>query len=334
MSEPDLDFPFHLDYELLEAYTDGTADEVDREIVETHIEDCPACRRLCEDLATLRDEIQEEAARAAQARLESPPRPPRRRPALWPAALLAGAATVAVAVWIGKSMKRPAPVQIARASPHPATPAPSRPRPSPAASPLPAPAKPAPSAAVQLALRTGRLPWQALPELQSRQVVLRGDDPNQKPLPRIAGLRPAATRVRDTRPTLTWKPVRGARRYEVLVADEEYLTLAEAQGLVGTRWRPDRSLPAGKTLLWEVHAFDRNGQEIAYAPNVRFAVLNQRQAAAFRRETKAFSPLSLDYAIACARYGLNDEAEATLTKLRSQTLPDKEARLLERLSRQ
>ncbi|MFP5247164.1 MAG: zf-HC2 domain-containing protein [Thermoanaerobaculia bacterium] len=44
--------PFHLDFELLARYADRTADAVDREIVETHAEDCVQCRGELDDLVT------------------------------------------------------------------------------------------------------------------------------------------------------------------------------------------------------------------------------------------------------------------------------------------
>jgi len=42
--------PFHLDFELLARYAERSADAVDREIVETHAEDCAQCRAELDDL--------------------------------------------------------------------------------------------------------------------------------------------------------------------------------------------------------------------------------------------------------------------------------------------
>jgi hypothetical protein len=60
-SPPLDDEPFHLDYdEHLVPYVDGTADEIDREMIESHISDCSACA------GDLRD-LQEFARQPAQA---------------------------------------------------------------------------------------------------------------------------------------------------------------------------------------------------------------------------------------------------------------------------
>src|SRR4029434_3562191 len=48
----------HIPYEQLAAYVDNLADDVDREIVQSHLELCSACRAGFEDLRTFRAEIQ------------------------------------------------------------------------------------------------------------------------------------------------------------------------------------------------------------------------------------------------------------------------------------
>src|SRR3569833_1235239 len=45
--------PAHLTFEQLETYADGRADEIDREIVESHVELCEFCATQVEQLKTL-----------------------------------------------------------------------------------------------------------------------------------------------------------------------------------------------------------------------------------------------------------------------------------------
>src|SRR5690349_7497093 len=42
--------PEHLSYELMERYVNGTADDLDRELVQGHLEQCSRCTRELEDL--------------------------------------------------------------------------------------------------------------------------------------------------------------------------------------------------------------------------------------------------------------------------------------------
>ena len=113
---------WHLDYELLEAYADGRANEVDREIVDTHTEDCLRCAGDLRQMMTL----------AAQLRLPEPA-PVRRwwRSGPWPwalagavAALCVGVATLAL--WKPAERREVAERVSSRSEPAPAAPRPAR----------------------------------------------------------------------------------------------------------------------------------------------------------------------------------------------------------------
>lgn len=92
--------PEHLEYDQLEAYVDGTLDEVDREIVESHLELCAACVAEARDLRAFRAMLSTYPAQEY-----APASPPTlweritafwRRPIRWIPLQLAGTATVAV----------------------------------------------------------------------------------------------------------------------------------------------------------------------------------------------------------------------------------------------
>jgi hypothetical protein len=54
--------PFHLSYELMRDHVKGKFDAVDRELVESHVADCGACRRELEDLTAFAQSLDQEEA--------------------------------------------------------------------------------------------------------------------------------------------------------------------------------------------------------------------------------------------------------------------------------
>src|SRR5689334_8421117 len=48
--------PFHLDYELLELYVDDKADDIDREIVDSHVAQCSQCADELRDLLAFKEQ--------------------------------------------------------------------------------------------------------------------------------------------------------------------------------------------------------------------------------------------------------------------------------------
>src|ERR1043165_2616924 len=84
--------PFHLDYdEHLHPYVDGTANEIDREIVDSHVAQCSRCADELRDLLAFREQ-----AVAAVTSTSSRWLPPQRR--LLPIPALAAAVVIAVFV--------------------------------------------------------------------------------------------------------------------------------------------------------------------------------------------------------------------------------------------
>lgn len=60
VSELPIDEPFHLDYDLLAPYVDGTANEIDREIVESHVALCSTCAEDLRDLQEFEQQFRQE----------------------------------------------------------------------------------------------------------------------------------------------------------------------------------------------------------------------------------------------------------------------------------
>jgi hypothetical protein len=154
--------------------------------------------------------------------------------------------------------------------------------------PEPAAAEPLPGA-VRVAMADGRLPGppdlSRLASVPTWGVTRGADEPG--PIPGFTLVSPAGTRVLSERPAFRWRPAPGAARYEVYVADLADDPVTPNSGRVtGTRWSLPPGvapLPRGRVLVWEVHAYDREGAEIGMAGEGRFEVVPQEEARRVRR---------------------------------------------------
>jgi anti-sigma factor RsiW len=259
----------HLHYDDLEAVVDGRASMSDRKLVERHTAACTACANELVDLRRMRDAMAADGGRAS--------RPPAGwKPALRLAAAAAIAAIVFAAAWLWMQREP--------------QPAPSRPRPPIARrkvierAPVPEPQ--------QIALQRPAI----LNALVHEPGVLRGAaDPVAIDLQK-----PLGTVVLDDRPRFQWSPVRGARSYDIAVADAETGTVAATGSTAETAWQPDAPLPRGRTYMWQVTV--RTGERSLPA---LFHV-------APRAEAEGATPLNRG--VALANLGALDDAERELER--------------------
>jgi len=302
----------HLDPETeLIAYVDGTLDRAERELADTHLDDCALCRADVEDLRAFA-------------------RPRRGQRRVWTAAL-AVAATVAVIVTALSLVRQ----QTADAPPAISTP----PLAATAAPPLTPPARPAPAATygvaewqtlVAEARATGRLPFpRDLDELRGRPEVLRGvDDAADETL------QPAGVVVDGLRPELTW-PARERATY-VVVIYEDTTEIARSPELRDARWTPDRPLTRGRTYSWEVAVSIGGTTEILPSPPVppaRFRIVSARDHEALERARREHPRDFLLLAVLSARAGLRDDAVNGLRRARNAGDRDAEHMLEQTQSR-
>lgn len=315
----------------LEAYVDGALDAVDREILETRLEDDAALRTQVDDLRALRAAMTPAApARAVTLADHRAARPEMRR---WIVPLgLAAAALAALVVWRSVRATPDGPTEAHAPVPVPPVGAPRDARP-------PALAREirdrdrrigltpdnrlvgvdglAPDLAGHLAvaLRDGRLPASALgarvasPDgaLMSPEAVARAFRPTA----------PVATAVLTPRPLLRWTARPGARSYRVRIVDEQLRTIAESPRLSAFTWRPASPLPTGRVLVWQVEADTPDGPQTTPAPplpEARFVVLAAADAARVEAAMRAATSDLAAAAIAAAA-GLYDDAEAALARL-------------------
>jgi anti-sigma factor RsiW len=331
--------PDHLRKEQLMAYTEGRLDEVDHELVESHLESCAQC-------ATRAQELTDSAGQRVDllpisTHGQSSP------PALWTglsaawdrflivplplrvAATVAMTAVLVIAVmlllrtWTDRQ-------QIVE---HPPAPQPSdAPQPGPqrgAPAPILLALKDGPEQItldeqdnvtglesadhrrVKTALTTGRVERPRMPrELLGSSAPTMGRPDG----PAFALLYPVGRIVESDRPTFLWRPLAGSVSYQVTIADPEagYKEVASSPELQDTKWKADRRLERGRVYSWQVIARTASTEVKEPAPNApeaKFKVLELAKADEIARAKRAYVGRHLVLGLIYAEAGLPDEAE-------------------------
>ena len=126
---------------------------------------------------------------------------------------------------------------------------------------------------------------------------------------------PLGTAVLDDRPVFRWKPLAAGATYVVAVFDEAFQKVAESPALETTAWQPDRPLPRGVVLNWQVTA--RSGGATVHAPlppapEARLEVLPAADAGAIEATRRARPGDHLGLAALLVKAGALDDAAAQL----------------------
>jgi hypothetical protein len=294
----------HPEHERLVTYVDGQAEGADVEWIESHLIVCATCR---EDVADLRD-MQHLLTAGSAPPLTTPVTSPWRRVVVYGSV----AAGLALMAWAGGAFD-PAPAEpeaVLVSTPAPTLILP----PAPVESPHDV-LTPADRQAVDRALATGQPEWPSFHDvLRGRVGTLLGETPGVPPLTPTS---PIGTAITSARPEFTWSASTGATSYEVAVYDDRFDAVATSGPLTGPAWRPDRELPRGQVLSWQITATTPTGTIVSPAPpqpEARFVVLSGAQIAAIAgtRTRLANDPLALGVALAEA--GLYREAEEALVR--------------------
>jgi hypothetical protein len=324
----------HPAHDQITAYVDGTSNEIDREVIEAHVETCRTCAEDVEDLRSVRSSV-------------STVVPIRSRKRLWyaTAGLAAAAALAAILVWTGRNPAQPN-IDAGRNRAAESTASPG----TTATPPIVVALKDG-SGTITLdasgvlagipaltsddrdlivaALRTGRV------EIPSTIVTLRGRPGVLLGPPGSASslrpLRPVATAVESVRPVFEWTALPGATSYVVSVFDTDLDKIAESEPLSTMQWTPTQQLTRGRVYTWQIRARTAAGEVVSPrppAPEARFRVLAQTEAdrvAALRKDYGG-SPLALGVLLAHA--GLLDEAERPLEDIVAANPSSREAQEL------
>jgi hypothetical protein len=343
------DEPFHLSNAEIRAFANGSIDQADRVIFESHLDICDQCSEAVQ-LLTASSPVESVSSLARQAEVPVQQFSPSWRaafqftPARAAAALLVVACLVLAFVvwqrWHSRSVDQTVQKN--------ATQTPSSTSGSGSPTPAQAEAPKAPTSdqlAVALSLedngrkvqldKSGKLiGLEELPEasrslvrsvlttknLSKPEVLDQLTAPSITLMDPTAGenkfslLGPSGTVIATDQPNLRWQALAGAESYTVSVFDADFNRVTRSAPQTGTQWTSTK-LQRGMIYSWEVVAV-RNGQEVrspvAPAPRAQFKVLEAEKLLELT-SLKQHSPIShLTLGLTYARFGLMAEAEGQL----------------------
>jgi hypothetical protein len=332
--------PFHLDYEEhLEPYVDGKANDIDREIVDSHVALCSKCATDLKDLVAFKQQP------TAGARVGS---------SWWkqwlpqwaslPAPALAAAVVIvvfilamAVLFWTTKPASQPGQqVQTDLPVSDKPSPAPTEhttqtdPSSNQREEPLIAlndaggqvivnqrgqleglhDLPPDLKESVERALNTRRL--RASPALTGWPTGagnLRGDLDQQST---FAPLEPTDVVVETDRPTFRWRALEGAAHYIVTIYDTRLRQVGSSEPVTGTEWTIPNALARGVTYSWQISA-TKDGEKVVSPkpplPEARFRILDQRAVVALARLKEFAGTSHLALGVFYWKHGLIEKSE-------------------------
>lgn len=287
--------------DVLDRFARGDLDEGQLTEVLRHLETCESCARAGEaraanDLAALRAEWAAEPAA-------------RTRVPMW---TIAAAAAIAIAIVSALVIPKKRPSDFTR-SPAIATTPKAAPTVLP---PTPISAKTAEAYAdpewqrfVDGAIKSGRLPFPAdLRTLRASPDTVRGSGGS------VDRISPAAVVIDDVRPTFSW-PSRDGGTYIVSVfhGDREVMHSAP---LSVPRWAPDRDLPRGRTLAWQVEVTGGDSFETIPSPPSPPATFRIVSETGHRDVVRARSLHGNDHLLLAVLYARNGMRAEALESLR------------------
>lgn len=265
----------HLTYEEMEAWLDGRAGAIDRELAEGHLALCPRCAAELEDLRHVRESLT----------------PPRR----WWVPAAAIAAMVLATLWLLLPEPKPEPAAVV------ATARGLLALPSTETAPAQTTTEPAPRILAKPAI---------LATLLTAPGTLRGTTSESK----LRLETPLATVVLDPRPNFRWTAASGANEYTVAVADRETGAGAVTGSTRSTSWRPDEPLARGRTYTWQVTAHVGDDRFTVPRPEDAEALFHVAAEATALEIEALPAGHHLERGLALAERGALDDAERELRR--------------------
>ncbi|HKR11440.1 MAG TPA: zf-HC2 domain-containing protein [Pyrinomonadaceae bacterium] len=335
--------PFHLDYDQhLAPYVDGVADEIDREIIESHIALCSQCAEDIRDLKEFRKQPSLQAVPVVKVSRWTQwtnqwQWSPRLAAAVAVAILIPGI-TTAVLLWTKyqplpqASIPEQLPGNDNGAGRVAVQPSPESPGDGPVQPKEPLVAlndgarqitldenghskgleslPPDLRTTIEnvLASRKFNLP-PALFNLSESTGKLRGDTETEEMIEQLAPVRAV---IESDRPVFRWGAFADASEYVVSVIDSK-LRLVESSGsITGTEWTILKPLKRGETYSWQISAIV-NGKTVISpkppAPETQFKVLDKKAFGVIENARREQGNSHLTMAVLYWRYGLIEAAE-------------------------
>lgn len=336
--------PFHLDYDQHVApYVDGTADEIDREIIESHIALCSQCAEDIRDLQEFRKQPALQAvpdigvSRWARWKDQWQWTPRMAAAALAIAVLIPGIAAT-VLLWNSRHTPQAGPqagpVALPSAEPSPVfsyngatTPSPD---PQQTKEPLVAlndggrqitldangqstgleslPADLRKTVENVLASRKFNLP-PSLFNLSESAGTLRGSVDTEDTIEQLA---PVRVVVETNRPVFRWRALEGASEYIVTVHDAKLRLVENSGPVTGTEWSIPKALERGRIYSWQIRAIVAGKTVISPKPPVPdtlFKVLDKNAHEAIELAKRVQGNSHLTMAVLYWKHGLLEAAE-------------------------
>jgi hypothetical protein len=337
----------HLLYQQMADYVDDTASDVDRELVDSHLEFCRSCSAEVRDL---------EATKASLAELPPAVYSPRKYPSRWqtlaawwqlpairiPVQAAAAIILVVFVIWLvmlysrrpaQQAQEHPGEIERNQAAPNNSTvtPFPEEPKTARLAADLidgdshitlsaddKLSGLESASSQVQnevaSALKNGRVKASPfIADLKGQSGRLMGAGSSEYGL-----VDPVARVIESRTPIFRWRAIAGAENYVVAIYDLDAKKIAESVPLTETKWKANAPLERGHIYTWQVRA-SKQGEEVLMPPpaaaEAKFRIIDAAKAEelAQARRTHAGSHLVLGLIYADA--GLLDESEQELRKL-------------------
>ncbi len=339
----------HLAYQHLADYVDESLSDVDRELVDSHLEFCASCRTELKDLEAMRAAL---AGLPAIDDLHGKTLGVWQRLAVWwqmpsiriPVQVATGAVLIGLMVWAVTLMRHsPGPLQQAK---EPST----KPEPSQtAANDLPVSPRQQEdnrvrvvadlvdgdshitlssddkllgleSASIQIqnevmsALRNGRVKAPSfIADLKEPSGRLMGAGSSEYGL-----LSPVATAVESRTPTFHWRAIEDAESYVVTIYDLDSNKIAASGPLAKTEWKAHAPLERGRIYSWQVRAVRKGAEALMPPPaaaGAKFRIIDAAKAEAMAQVRRSRARSHLVLGLAYADAGLLEESERELRKL-------------------
>jgi hypothetical protein len=265
-----------------------------------HLEKCQSCARTGQaraagDLSALRHELLTETQR------------PRPQAFVWLAAAAALIVIALLSAWIIRNERAPQPQQAPPMATRGNDVAPAPPPPAPVDV---AYADPEWKRLVDTATASGRLPFPAeLETLRTSPDIVRGSSGT------IERISPAGVVIDEVRPTFTW-PSRTNGTYSVSIFDGDR-EVTHSPSLQVARWKPDRDLPRGRTLAWQVEVTGHGSFETIPSPPsppATFRIVTEDGQREIARVRSLHPDDHLLLAVLYAHNGMRAEALASLRR--------------------